>query len=142
MKILIAHRGNINGGIEDRENEPDYIMEALSCGYDVEVDVWYMMGLLFTGHNSPLYPIDIQFLLYPKLWIHCKNVEALELLSTKNVNAFMHTDGVIITPNGYLWTAPGFPITKRSIAVMPELVDNWDISSAYGVCTDYPYKYK
>ncbi len=38
--ILISHRGNINGKNEIRENSIFYIMEALSMGFDVEIDVW------------------------------------------------------------------------------------------------------
>lgn len=33
--------------------------------------------------------------------------------------------------------APGLLIGYNSIAVMPELVKNWDISNAKGVCSDY-----
>ena len=39
--ILIAHRGNISGIDDARENSPKYISEALNIGYDVEVDVWH-----------------------------------------------------------------------------------------------------
>ena len=35
---LIAHRGNINGRNKKRENEIEYILEALNLGYDVEID--------------------------------------------------------------------------------------------------------
>ena len=38
---LIAHRGNISGIDSERENSPDYIDEAISQGYDVEIDAWY-----------------------------------------------------------------------------------------------------
>jgi hypothetical protein len=140
--ILIAHRGNINGRLSWYENRPDYVTETLSLGYDVEIDVWYVKNALYLGHDEPQYEIDYDFLRNPMLWIHCKNIEAMELLSGKWLNAFAHQDGLIITPNGYLWTAPGLPITSRSIAVMPEMVPNWNIVLACGVCTDYPVKYK
>ena len=39
---LISHRGNVNGKNPDRENSPLYIKAALTLGYDVEVDVWYI----------------------------------------------------------------------------------------------------
>jgi len=42
--ILISHRGNINGRFEDWENKPEYINDALSLGYDVEVDIWFVNG--------------------------------------------------------------------------------------------------
>jgi hypothetical protein len=140
--ITIAHRGNINGSLVWYENRPDYVTETLSLGYDVEIDVWYVKNTLYLGHNEPQYEISYEFLKNPMLWIHCKNVDAMEFLSGKWLNAFAHKDDIIITPSGYLWTAPGFPITQRSIAVMPEMVTNWDISIACGVCTDYPLLYK
>ena len=40
--ILISHRGNLDGVNPDRENSPTYIKEAISSGFDVEIDVhWY-----------------------------------------------------------------------------------------------------
>jgi len=56
--ILISHRGNINGKFESYENEPTYIDLALSKGYDVEIDVWYVDGLLYLGHDKPQYGIE------------------------------------------------------------------------------------
>ena len=35
--ILIAHRGNTNGKLPDRENTNDYIKEAIAKGFDVEL---------------------------------------------------------------------------------------------------------
>lgn len=142
MKIIIAHRGNINGRIEQRENDPLYIQEALSLGYDAEIDVWFVYGQLYSGHDNPQYKIEKFFIFNSNLWVHCKNIEAMEFMSGKGLNAFAHDDDIIITPNGYLWTAPGFPITSRSIAVMPELASDWNISLACGVCTDFPIKHK
>ena len=53
MVKLISHRGNMKGKNPDRENHPDYIMEALNKGYHVEVDVHYKDGDLYLGHNEP-----------------------------------------------------------------------------------------
>ena len=50
---LISHRGNINGRIENYENNPDYIDDTIRLGYDVEVDVWMIEGVLFLGHDEP-----------------------------------------------------------------------------------------
>ena len=36
---LIAHRGNINGPNPEMENNPEYILNTLSLGYDCEIDV-------------------------------------------------------------------------------------------------------
>ena len=39
--IYISHRGNIDGPDTGKENSPDYIIKALSLGFDVEIDVWF-----------------------------------------------------------------------------------------------------
>ena len=51
--ILISHRGNIDGKKPHLENQPDYIDEAIALGYDVEIDVWLIDGVLFLGHDAP-----------------------------------------------------------------------------------------
>ena len=142
--LLIAHRGNINGRVEEKENYPSYIINSIVQGFDVEIDVWYVNKHLYLGHDSPQYEIEDIFLYKSGLWIHCKHVDALEYLSDRFtfLNIFMHKDDVVLTSKGYLWTAPGYPITSKSIAVMPELVVGWDISKAYGICSDYPNEYK
>ena len=39
--ILISHRGNLTGPNPKKENHPDYILNALREGYEVEIDVWF-----------------------------------------------------------------------------------------------------
>jgi len=39
--ILIAHRGNWKGPSE-KENDPEYLEQALKHGFDVETDIWYI----------------------------------------------------------------------------------------------------
>ena len=34
--ILISHRGNLSGKNEELENSPEYIMNALNYGFNVE----------------------------------------------------------------------------------------------------------
>jgi len=60
--ILISHRGNIDGPNKVRENSPYYIMEALTMGYDVEVDLWSRHGALYLGHDTYQYQIDLDWL--------------------------------------------------------------------------------
>jgi len=55
--IKISHRGNINGRIEEAENRPDYIEDTLRLGYDVEVDVWFLDGKFYLGHDEALYSL-------------------------------------------------------------------------------------
>ena len=140
--LKISHRGNYCGRLKNHENTPSYIEQALDFGFDVEIDVWAVKGELFLGHDKPQFPIERAYLNDPRFWIHCKNLEAAEVLSQDlSLNVFLHTEGVVVTTQGFLWTAPGGVVTSRSIAVMPELAPGWDISLAMGVCTDYPIKY-
>ena len=55
--ILIAHRGNLNGKT-NRENQPEYIQEALVQDFDVEIDVWYIEDEFWLGHDIPQYKIE------------------------------------------------------------------------------------
>ena len=133
----ISHRGNIFGKSE-KENEPSYILNALSQDFDVEIDVWVANGMLWLGHDYPTYPCTIDFLSahQDRLWIHCKNIEALSLLiSYKNLNVFWHqNDDHTLTSKGYIWTYPGKPITNNSVIVDLDL--EYGTKNAFGVCSD------
>lgn len=144
-KLLIAHRGNTKGPNPSQENHPSYIRSALWDGYHAEVDVWLVDGKYVLGHDKPDYEVDQTFFYNDKLWVHCKNIEALYKLRTNPVvNAFFHDqDDCTLTSQGYIWTYPKkLLLTDKSIAVMPERVEDWDLSSAYGICTDFPDRYK
>lgn len=140
---FIAHRGNINGKIIERENTSSYIDEAFSEGYEVEIDVHYIDGEWFLGHDKPSEKISFSFLKREGLWIHCKNIEALtQLHGEENINYFWHEeDDVALTSKGYMWVYPGKQPIPNSIAVLPEKFED-DISQALGVCTDYVKRYK
>jgi hypothetical protein len=56
-KFLISHRGNVNGPNADKENHPDYIIQALQLGYNVEIDVWYTNNNWYLGHDNPVFEI-------------------------------------------------------------------------------------
>ena len=136
--LRVSHRGNINGPSEQGENNPHRVMDVIYAGYDCEIDLWYKSGGLYLGHDEPFYKIDYCFLVNKNLWIHCKNIEALVYLSVNDkLHLFYHTDGIALTTKGFLWTAPGLLIGSKSIAAMPELIENWNIKNAYGICTDY-----
>lgn len=146
--ILISHRGNLNGPNEERENSLDYIDEAIKAGYEVEIDLWSREGKLYLGHDAPQYLVSINWLQsrLTKLWIHCKNIEALEVLhwfkNMKHLNYFWHeTDTVTLTSRGYIWAYPGKQPIINSIAVMPELHGD-DIQQCLGICSDYIKNYK
>lgn len=147
--IFISHRGNLNGKIPSRENTKSYINEALSAGYHVEVDVWYIDNKWYLGHDKPTDNVDEDFLLTrnatPSLWLHCKNVEALANLTYyRNYvgfpNFFTHdSDPYTLTSNGFIWAYPGKQLCNHSICVLPELASysRDEISICCGVCSDY-----
>ena len=144
---LISHRGNINGKKPILENSPNYVLNALEQGYDVEIDVWYTDRFML-GHDKPQYrfPFDLLLNFYSKLWIHCKNVDALIQFQNKDslssrLNYFWHEeDTVTLTSKNYIWAYPGKQPISNSIAVMPEL--NNDITTeCVGICSDYIVRY-
>ena len=48
------------------ENTPDYIDEAISLGYDVEIDIWKDEDGFYLGHDEPTYPINLEWLVERK----------------------------------------------------------------------------
>ena len=143
---LIAHRGNTNGSMESLENEPTYIDLALNKGYDVEVDVWYVDGQLYLGHDKPQYVIEFKWFKERllNLWVHCKNIEAVLFFRDNQYpfNYFWHeTDTITLTSLNHIWAYPGKQPIKNSIAVMPE-INNDDTTECIGICSDYVEKYK
>lgn len=142
---FIAHRGNLSGPNPEQENHPSYVDGAYAAGYDAEVDVWYLDGKFVLGHDKPQYQVSDLWLNSFMLWAHCKNIEALYRLRTHPlVNAFYHDqDNVVLTSQQYIWTFPRQQLlTDKSVAVMPERVEGWDLEKCHGICTDYPVAYK
>jgi hypothetical protein len=143
--ILIAHRGNTNGPMESWENEPTYIDLAINKGFDVEVDVWYVDGVLYLGHDKPQYGVDFRWFRdrLTKLWIHCKNMDAVIFFKTTqyDFNYFWHeTDTITLTSTNYIWAYPGKQPIDKSIAVMPEINDD-QLNLCIGICSDFIAKY-
>jgi hypothetical protein len=141
--ILISHRGNLNGPNEVRENSPYYIMEAIDEGYDVEVDLWWVDGKVYLGHDKPQYEVSDEWLgeRIDKLWVHCKNFESLNWIRNTSLHYFWHEqDTLTLTSKNYMWVYPGKQPIIGSIAVMPE-IHNDDISICLGICSDFIKKY-
>lgn len=150
---LIAHRGNTNGPDKKQENKREYLEEAMSNGYDVEIDLWKKDQFLYLGHDFSQYQISIKWLVQhkDKLWIHCKNQKSLELMSNNkiNFNYFWHeSDKHTLTSKGYIWSYPGQPYSLKSVIVMPEKEDllkfycndkivNVKEYNCYAICSDY-----
>lgn len=141
--LKIAHRGNVDGP-NDRENEPDYLLDALARGYEIEVDVWVIAGTLWLGHDYAQYQVNYTFLskIVDRTWFHCKNLEALYYFSSvlSSTKYFWHQeDDFTLTSNGYIWTYPGKEATTRSVIVDLDLANLGSYrDTAYAVCTDYP----
>lgn len=130
------------------ENKPEYIDDAISNGYDVEIDIRYIDGELYLGHDYPCTKISEMFIRdrAKNLWIHCKNIESLRLLC-KDYQVFSHdVDEAVLTSNGFLWTYPGKKLTDMSICVLPEKAttsyNNDQLRSCYGICSDIIEYYK
>ena len=142
--ILISHRGNIDGKIVERENHPDYIDEAIALGYDVEIDLWFIDGRVYLGHDEPQYEVDDSWLgeRTDKLWVHCKNVESLYWIRSTILHYFWHEeDTVTLTSKNHIWAYPGKQPIRGSIAVMPER-DNDNVLLCAGICSDYIKRYE
>ena len=140
--ILISHRGNLNGK-SNKENKPGYIHKALWQGFDVEIDVWYVDGEFWLGHDIPHYKIEENFLENPRLWCHAKSIDTLyKMTSNSLIHCFWHQeDDVTLTSRGYLWTYPGKQLTKKSICVLPEFEDKKSKvilpKNVAGICSDF-----
>ncbi len=140
----ISHRGNLNGKILEKENSPDYILEALNKGYDVEIDIWYNNGW-YLGHDEPVYKIEIDFFKdnFEKIWFHCKNLNAIVMFKNiennfKSVQYFWHqNDSFTLTSNNYIWTYPGEILSKYSICILTENINiSENYKNCYGICSD------
>ena len=147
--ILISHRGNIDGPNPGNENKPSYILDAIVKGYEVEVDFWFSNNKFYLGHDEPQYDIPIEWLEnnYRKLWVHCKNVDAISKLHELDrggfyLNYFWHeNDKVTLTSQGYIWAYPGVECSN-GIAVMPELNKSFKPTNVLGICSDYILNYE
>lgn len=143
---LIAHRGNTHGSKPMLENSPKYVDEALKAGFDAEVDLWFSHGEAMLGHDEPSWKVDRRWFYdrFDKLWIHCKDEDALEWCYDSPFNFFYHdTDDYTLTSNKYIWAYPGKEFNSPFVvAVKPESDKEVDLSDIinrgyYGVCSDY-----
>jgi len=135
---IIAHRGNTLGP-SINENKLWYLKEAIAKGFEVEVDVWVVDGLIFFGHDGPQYAVTESDLisLSDKAWFHCKNIEALNLFCNRHsmLKFFWHEqDRYTLTSNGYIWSYPGQAVGGNCIIVD---LDSGKDYECYAVCTDY-----
>jgi len=144
---IISHRGNLEGPSPQSENKIETIKKCLNLGFDVEVDLWFMSGKFYLGHDYPENEIDYTFFKNEKIWFHLKNLDALENIeNVQPKNFFWHQkDKCTITSSGKFWLFPGnFIDSQNAIYVLPEKHKNKSLIEThkyFGVCTDYVYKY-
>ena len=81
--LIISHRGNLQGP-SPFENQPSQIDICLEAGFDCEIDLRVENDELFLGHDSGQYKITQDWLFdrKEKLWIHCKNFNAIALMQS------------------------------------------------------------
>jgi hypothetical protein len=135
MKI-ISHRGNLNGP-SDYENDPRQIKAVLKMGVDCEIDLWIKDNRYYLGHDKPTHEVKRSFLQQKGLWIHCKNLEALEGVPQKT-NYFWHqNDDFALTSKGYIWTFPEKNTGKKSVIV--DNTEKWKEKNynCFAVCSNH-----
>jgi hypothetical protein len=137
----ILHRGLNAGPASGPENDEYTLWGRLADGWDVEVDVWSVDGVLWLGHDRPTTILqNLALLTHPRVWVHCKNLEAVSAMPPR-AHYFVHdTDPATLTSQGYVWCYPGNLVSgKPCVAVLPEragfkfpLLETVD-----AVCSDY-----
>jgi hypothetical protein len=116
----------------------------------VEIDVWYEResGKLYLGHDKADYQIDIDWLYErsDKLWIHCKNMDALSFFNKSHLqigteyNYFSHDNDIgVLTSYGYIWSTN---LYDNGILVLPEVFEKTPIEKTIGICSDIIQNYK
>lgn len=159
---IISHRGNLNGPNKSTENTFDSVLNALNESFDVEIDVWYLAGKFWLGHDNPerSFPIEMLDMWSKKgeIYVHCKNIWAAQFFledygyKFRPVFPFMHDkDPAVFLHNETIWIHPNAvhsvddELSKKCIAVLPDIKSakydfNLDLNFEkwYGICTDYP----
>ena len=144
--IYIAHRGNINGRIPEKENHPDYIDKSILEGFEVEIDLWFINNKFILGHDEPQYEIKFSLLCNPYIWVHAKDIDAFEIVVNRELKGFWHTnEDFVLTTWKHVWTYPGKTLIDGAIAVLPETVSNYsvrDLKRCSAICSDEVQKFK
>lgn len=144
---LISHRGNLNGVNPDRENSPSYIQEAITAGYDVEIDVHWWDSGIWLGHDKPDWMVPLLFLenIKDRVWIHCKNFQAFSYLLNTGFRIFFHeNERYAMISNGLIWAHDLDMINEKCIIPLlsKEQLLGWEETKVYGVCSDYVESFK
>jgi hypothetical protein len=142
---LISHRGNYDGINSEKENKPSYIDTTLSMGFDVEVDIRYIDGDFFLGHDTPDTKINERWieLRKDKIWFHCKDLESVKKFSEWNlgIKYFCHSnDPFILTSTNHIWVHD-LSLNLDKSCIIPLLdkksLDFPNKNNVFAICTDY-----
>ena len=146
LQQFIAHRGNVVGKFVPDENKPAKIEELNRKGIPCEIDVWYIDGKYWLGHDAPETEISFEWLMgsLPLRLIHCKHREALDILHREcgrlgyDVNLFYHTvEHYALTSRGQIIVHPDHACLPDSIEMMPEMSKQRDMKNRSNVvCSD------
>lgn len=144
--VIISHRGNLCGRNPESENHPDYIHEAISAGFDVEIDIWKIGDDYMLGHDKPRHNVDFAYLLRKaaRLWMHAKDLDALkDFAHDDRFNVFCHSnDPRSLTTKGHVWTrSTEEDYDASSVVLRLEFSELRDRNFA-GICTNYPKKFR
>lgn len=147
---LISHRGNYNGIQPDRENKPSYIDTMLSMDYDVEIDVRFVKGQFYLGHDTPDTVVSENWILARKnrLWFHCKDLYSAQQFHKMNcaIQYFCHTsDSYVLTSTGHIWVHD-LNLKLDETCIIPlldeESIVKHNTKDVYAICTDFISIYK
>lgn len=147
--FFISNRGNTTCPCPELENTPDYVLAAISKGWDVKVDVWFKDGQIYLGNDGPDHLISISFLENTKIWCVARTVETLSHLMTMSTITclpYSSTNDCLLASNGYIWTSGQHAgQSSRCIVNMPEtclqIVDS-ELKTTAGICSDFVEHYK
>ena len=140
--FFIANRGNTHGKNCMVENTPEYIIEAISKGFDCKIDIWYIGEIFYLGNDSPHTMISLQFLTEYKnqLWIQCRNIDALYYMNYTDFHYFYHEKDLYnLTSKHYILGNLNSSMNNNIIYMMPEWFNNLDIRDLFnckGICSD------
>jgi hypothetical protein len=142
---IISHRGNISVSNPSLENNPKFIQESLDFGFDAEIDIWFLYGNFYLGHDSPQHLVDYSWLKQrsEKLWCHAKNFDAIiQMNRYSDLNYFWHeNDKMTLTSKNIPWLYPN-NFCPMGITVLLEPPTKSIPEKTIGICTDYPIMWK
>jgi len=139
MAKIISHRALVKGSDLERENNPKYVLELLFQNIPVEIDVRFINGWYYLGHDYPSYRIEHEpFLESPLLYCHAKDLTSLnKMLDNPNIHCFYQSsDAYSITSKGLIWTNVDMPVCEKSIIVDLRPNPDYDLNCE-GICVDY-----